>query len=78
MSEPTDFSLHGLASEIVRTSKSAEPTDLAEQLVAQIPPEHLDAALRMMARAYVRTVITTARSHAQVGPSGSWPPVVRQ
>lgn len=65
-----DFSLHALTKEIIHSSKSADPTEIAAQLVAQIPPAHLDHAVQQMARAYVRTVISTVRQKAIAPPDG--------
>lgn len=62
--EAGEFSLHALATQIVRTHESVDPTELAHELIGLIDSEHFDSAVRTMAREYVRTVIGSERRAA--------------
>lgn len=65
-----EFNLHRLATEIIRGGTSADPAELAAELVNCIDPVHFDAAVHQMAREYVRSVIGSERRTATAaGPS---------
>lgn len=59
------FNLHALATEVIRTSESVEPGELAAQLIDAIPDGDRDEAMLVMARGYVRSVFHGMRSSAQ-------------
>ena len=63
-----EFDLRYLAREVARTSDSADPATVAEEVLAAIPEEHTAEALRVAIGALVRQVITNMRPAA----SRSW------
>jgi hypothetical protein len=75
----TAFNLRHLAQEVMRTSKSADYADIAAEVLAQIPPRELRAALAQSLPTFVRTVSVSQRQPGAVRPPspapkmpGSW------